>query len=82
MNAVDVKTMNYDDVMGMLHSTQEPVEFSLRRLDTARGSGNDSSQSDTSNLTFTSSCSKSAPLSATFSNQQIKKPCLSIKLNE
>lgn len=33
VNGVDVKTMNYDDIMSMLHSTADPVEFYLRRLD-------------------------------------------------
>ena len=37
VNALDVKTMNYDDIMNLLHATQEPVEFCIKRVDPKKG---------------------------------------------
>ncbi len=71
VNLIDVKTMNYDDIMGMLHSTQEPVEFTLRRLDHLNRSADDSSlASETSKLNV---LNKTSPTSVKLSNQQHMK---------
>lgn len=66
VNSVDVKTMKYDDIMNLLHSTHEPVEFCITRPDKP--------SSDDQSMTNNNDTVKIMPKShtVTFSNQQTK----------
>jgi len=58
VNSIDVKVMNYDDIMGMLHTTQEPVEFKLRRSSQITKNAEDSSlATETAQLILTNKTS-------------------------
>ncbi len=48
VNSLDVKLMNYDEIMNLLHSTEEPVEFCIKRSDASKENENTATSEDLS----------------------------------
>lgn len=60
VNSADVKSMSYDDIMNLLHSTTEPVEFCVKRSESDAATRSDAADGKTKGSSSTSTSNAQA----------------------